>query len=732
MRLSSLTFSDNVFIPQPPSSSRLVVPIKRANAITRQIDDDSLEEFPKGLEGVYKAFNVESYLRIAVNKHISLSHKNGWNIVGTDDKAVDYIKRRLFEIEQVSNIPTNDLIRSIIRNLVMYSNAILTKVRAQESSSGKPKTVNGKRLEPIAAYYSQNPRGISIERNKSGKVVAWRQGPSSEGASEDNKIRSIVNSILGTGKNFRNEKIAIFPNENIVHFFYNREDGYVFGEPIWTTVLPDILALRRLEEDAEQLVHNHAFPLTLYKIGNDQYPAQADEILDRKTTIEAMDSGEILVGTHREEIETADYGQQVGATPYLEYFEQRVLSGLNISGIELGRSGTSNRGTATEIIRQRVEQCKDFQTIVQNYFRTFIILELLDEGGFDLKEIGSDSSSISLKFKEIDIDEMIKWQNHVADLYAKDQITLDEARAMMDMDPEIDETRMRIELVTKKEFQYQAEFAPKPTDSVNRPANQYGRKTNNRSTKNDSLAEDLEKKYNLNTMVDDLSGEFISAVDSVLENYLNNPQFSNGVILYSLLKLSFIESADKYIKQMSPPHVANIVFDRFYRFSDKLWGDGAKILRTRYEDEKAVIKAFDKIKSSSPRASRFTLRKAMNMSEALKGNCVSRKTTLAESPCSRIDGSFIISGRYDDVPPWHSNCSCLVEKLVEQDGDNIIFNRSNQHIIIDDYIDYSSMATAWLSDFSVVLPYKVFSLEETLSVTREKIMELAVVRKNEK
>jgi hypothetical protein len=269
----------------------------------------------------------------------------------------------------------------------------------------------------------------------------------------------------------------------MVHFSYNREESHIFGSSLWLPVLPDILALRRLEEDAEQLVHNHAFPLLLYKIGDDKYPAEDAEIADRESKINNMESGDIIVATHREDLQSVAQGKGgISAEKYLEYFEARVLAGLNISSIELGRGATANRGTATQLVQQRVEQCKDFQRVVADIFNNHLFPELLAEGGFNATKYVSDTDLAQFKFNEIDMDEQIKWHNHIADLWNKNFITLDQARTLADMDPQIDEKRLYIEMVTRKEIEFKAGLK---TDSINRPENQYGKKLSNPSTAND-------------------------------------------------------------------------------------------------------------------------------------------------------------------------------------------------------------------------------------------------------
>jgi hypothetical protein len=138
------------------------------------------------------------------------------------------------------------------------------------------------------------------------------------------------------------------------------------------------------------------------------------------------------------------------------------------------------------LVRQRVEQCKDFQTVVADVINNYLVMELLAEGGMETSKFMMNKDLVRFKFQEIDTDEQIKWQNHIADMWAKDLITIEEARIATDLDPVFDENRMHVEIVSKKESEFRAAAtAANRTDSVNRPTNQHGTKLSNPSTAND-------------------------------------------------------------------------------------------------------------------------------------------------------------------------------------------------------------------------------------------------------
>jgi hypothetical protein len=136
------------------------------------------------------------------------------------------VKRRLKEMAEVSGITFDSLIRSIIQNLVAYSNSFVVKARDYKTSSGRSiGRVDGYPLPPISAYFPLDPTSIQIKRNYHGKVLKYLQ------------------KVPG------NPLAPEFKPQDIVHVYYDRKEGFAFGTPYIIPVLDDIRTLRRLEEN---------------------------------------------------------------------------------------------------------------------------------------------------------------------------------------------------------------------------------------------------------------------------------------------------------------------------------------------------------------------------------------------------------------------------------------------------------------------------------------------------
>lgn len=456
----------------------------------------SFDKSEYNLGEISKVIDIEAYVRQAFGKHVELCMKEGYKISSRNDAATKYVQKRLKEMAEVSGVTFDMLIRSISQNLIAYSNAFIVKARNDEKSSGIPiRRMVGDKLPTIAAYFPLDPTSIQIKRDMHGKVLKY--------------LQRIPN----------NPKSPEFKPEDIVHFYYDRKEGFAFGTPYIVPVLDDIRSLRRMEENIEMLVTQHLFPLYQYTVGTEENPA---EIYDDGTTevdvikeqIEDMPTEGSIVTPERHKIDVLGAeNKALDAEKYLSYFESRVLAGLGMSEIALGRGSTANRSTATVIDKMMQDRCKDFQDVIEGFVNEFMLKEILYEGGFMIDE--TEDNFVKLKFKEIDIDSMTKIENHSVFKYEHDAISETELRELLNLDPVRDDQRedMYFERVAKPKAiimavdePYTAEAkaagvvkkvskeAKKKRETTNRekPTNQHGTKPARTSAKTD-MTDNMER-----------------------------------------------------------------------------------------------------------------------------------------------------------------------------------------------------------------------------------------------
>lgn len=382
------------------------------------------------LAEIGRASDVEPYIIQSIRKHREQILKEGFKIHGTEDDMVNYIKQRLFEISLATGISTEQWLRETVTNLVTYHNAFLIFRRDLNRSSGSPIKMYGKQLNPIAGIFVGDPVSMEVAVDKYGAPKKWRQ-----------RIEGVTDTEVTVDKTFN--------IEDVIHITIDKKTGFTFGTPYLLPVLDDIRALRKLEEVAIIMASKEAFPLYHYKVGTNERPAiyyeggknEVDEVNSQVANLPAQ--GYIVTSERHEVKLVSREGAALDLSPYLGYFETRVIAGLRLSPLDLGRGGGFSRGTASNINKGLEDSAKDYQQVISDHLTQYIILPLLLEGGFDVLE----ENLVYFSFPQINKDEERAYQNHGMQLYLGNVITASEFRKKyLNLQPLTEEQRQDLSL----------------------------------------------------------------------------------------------------------------------------------------------------------------------------------------------------------------------------------------------------------------------------------------------
>jgi len=365
----------------------------------------------------YRIEDTESIFRQSIEKKTTLAFKHGYEFTGKNKRYLKYIKARLAQIAYATGIPSILLVRGIFRDLATANNAFLIKVRDKNKSGGRVRKQGNKQLNPVAGYFIAHPSCMQpFIKNK--RIVKWRY-------------------TLPSGR------YVEFNPEDVIHFHSSKRAGFFFAPPLVVPVKDDIRALRKIEENIELMLYQYLFPLFHYRIGTDEYPAGVTESGDDEITVAQqqlyrMTAEGGIVTSHRHEIRLLGIeGRQMQAESYLKHFLRRVLGGLGLSEIDLGISDSANRSTAESFSRSLVDAVKDLQLVIKQVFETEVVMELLLESGMirNPMDLFDEDNMIFMDWHEIDIDYLVKIQNHNLDVFLKNGITYSELRQCLGKDP---------------------------------------------------------------------------------------------------------------------------------------------------------------------------------------------------------------------------------------------------------------------------------------------------------
>lgn len=396
---------DRTKVPQPLNTT-IAEKVDDANQTYRRMWGIIQPEY--NMLEPFTIFDTEPFVRQSVNRKLSLMFRNGFEIVGDQDPDVEYIQRRLEVMEYVMERDTQSFFSQILFNMLLCSNCFLQKIRKEGSAPVKQK--KGRKI-PVAGY-RLIPAHMIFPYLENGVPTKWRR-------------------YFETGAPW--EDIDL---EDIIHLKWDVKPGHRYGTPRLVGVRDDIFALRRLEENVELLFINHLFPLFHIKVGNEENPASFDENGNSeidliKWQIENMPKEGVFVTDERVEANVVGAeGKGLDPKTMIEHYKSRIYTGLGMSALDMGDGKNANRATADNISQNLKDAIKSDLETFGGLVRLLIFKELFMEATYSVS-VQKAVARTWILFHEIDLDNKIKFENHVIQLFLNNLIDEDEARKMI-------------------------------------------------------------------------------------------------------------------------------------------------------------------------------------------------------------------------------------------------------------------------------------------------------------
>lgn len=438
---------------------------------------DAWEEPQFNVYDVGNAYHSDSIVHQALDKYVQLIFKEGYVFESKSERSKAFLRRRLRIMDEQSTFPGAggetfaQNVLGLSTSIIHYSNSFVVKSRMRPDEWAKINKI----LSPISL--TPHPRSNSPVQ------AYWRQpvedtrivvGPDLERKGRPKKyVRGVtLNSDSGRKS---------WPVEDVIHAYCLRPDGYAYGQPFVIACMEDLKLLRVLESNVAELIWRHIHPLLHVKVGETKegFAARQNEVQEYRQMIQDMPTQGMIVTNERASInEVRVAAAAIDAFKYLEYFERRLIQGLGVSSVALGRGDTANRGASDVVTAQMRDNITQFQRIIADWITTEIFDELLQEAGFDILD---DNQRVFFKFNTIDLDENFKKRNQILQEWLQNGLTLDEMRLRLGLD-QMSEAEFKQTYYSKitKDLAVtvaKAKAAQSGTVSnVARPANQYGKK----------------------------------------------------------------------------------------------------------------------------------------------------------------------------------------------------------------------------------------------------------------
>ena len=390
----------------------------------------NFEPSPYDFDRIMQAVDTDSYVKQAVQKYKDLFWKEGWKITSENQEAVSYLYQRIDYMEMAMKKPFLDFLVELSDQLIKFGNVFIVKARGDLNQyfPSKLTPVGENNTLPITGYYLIPTEQVRILRDRYNRPKSYMQ-------------QTDPMTYAPTDRD------PVWSADRVIHLYLDRKPGRAFGTPFLANVLDDVVALRQMEEDIQNLVHRELFPLYKYVIGTADQPAEPEEIEKAAAEIENLRSEGGLILPFRHDVDVIGSAKEVlDADAYLQHFKERVAIGLGVAPHHLGMTlNGGNRSMTERLDTSLYDKVKQFQKQFAEMIRLHIFNELLFEGGFDpiQNPIESDTSErCYFKFNEIDVDTQVKKETHILQKYVNSLITLPEARIELGLDPETNEEEL--------------------------------------------------------------------------------------------------------------------------------------------------------------------------------------------------------------------------------------------------------------------------------------------------
>lgn len=417
----------------------------------------SFEDSPYDFDRIIQAIDTDSYVKQAFSKYKDLFWKEGWDIVGENAEAVDYLYQRLDLFEEAMKCPINEFFVDVVDQLVKFSNVFIAKAYGDLDPYYRQAGAN----KALIGFYIIPTETVRIKRDRNNRPIAYQQALGG--------FEAAWNSD-GTE--------PTWAADEVIHWSLDKKPGYAFGTPFIGAALDDVISLRQVEQDLLNLIHRELFPFYKYTVGTPEFPSTSEE-LDTAAAGMAdlrVEGGIIIPERHDIEVVGAE-GNALDVEHYLGHFKERVAIGLGVFPHHLGMATAgTNRSASDRLDVALYDRVKQIQQYIEERFRTDIFTPLLREGGFrpmtSPKSPGS-SDRCFMRFREIDIDTQIKRENHIVNKYIQNAIGFSEMRAELSLSDEVVPEDMFMVKQTMLQTQSQLEIAkanamltPKPAPAT--------------------------------------------------------------------------------------------------------------------------------------------------------------------------------------------------------------------------------------------------------------------------
>ena len=136
---------------------------------------DTYTEMEYDLSEHGRIIDTDSLVASAFKKKRQGICKAGIELVSDNQRNLEYVQKRLEEIEYVTSTSFETLVEEISENLVNYNNCFVLKYKNENNSTGRTRQMpTGADIKPIAGLYVLSAPTIDTATDKQGNIIKYR------------------------------------------------------------------------------------------------------------------------------------------------------------------------------------------------------------------------------------------------------------------------------------------------------------------------------------------------------------------------------------------------------------------------------------------------------------------------------------------------------------------------------------------------------------------------------
>ncbi len=357
---------------------------------------------------MYYAYNSNGLFKRAISKIHELFIRQDFIIKSQNEQFDKYLNYRLREVEIGSGQTTNKLVMDQQLEMILYGNQFIYKKRASGlSTKAKPYYTNdsrNKKLNPVVAQYVIPARFVSISKDRKSYYI-------DEKFFEDSSIAPSYGDDEYVNVSKSDSTTKKISQDDILHIKY-QEDGNYFSKPFSSNQVASLINLYNIEQKMLDVIEDNRFSIVVYKVGTKEAPGKEEDINEVKRYLEYNESDSTIVIPFNHEVKVLNISGMKEIKEYMDYYRNKFLNEVGISGIGLGEGGSANRATAEEANLVTYDLVSSMQKTFAEQFKVGFLYEFIyDSNSYKIEKM-DDKSLPEIIFPEPNIDLNIKKENH--------------------------------------------------------------------------------------------------------------------------------------------------------------------------------------------------------------------------------------------------------------------------------------------------------------------------------